>query len=246
MISVSFMTTAQDFGSYLIPDTGVSIGVMEQMNADGELDAEESKVADLKVEAFFSNKSIYDVDDYDEVDDEVELELDKKVRTVIGEMSDDERTATLDRVRREHPEWMEHAWYALAILDSMMEADEISDEDLRTHAEVKLKPLDGEYDQDYYHDTAPGEIADREEKLTKLIQDRYDAMDSEQRKTAIRNARLNHLAWTPFRHEFLAMLDVMNESGDIPKELKPYAMSAINLELRMSFDDALEGCIGRR
>jgi hypothetical protein len=122
----------------------------------------------------------------------------------------------------------------------MVAAEEIDDEGLLAHARANLQSLDGETDENYHQDTTQQDKNEREEELRKLVQKKYVEMSPEQREEAIRNARLNHLSWTPVRHEYLAMLDAMYESGDIPKELKPIAKSSINLELEMRFDDAFE------
>ncbi len=239
MAAVSTMNSVQQL-SFLLPDTGVSIGVMEDMNSNGELVGVEKEIAESKIDAFFANKSIYDMPEYDDVESESELELDRKVREAVREMSSDEKESMLENVRAAHPEWMEHSWHSEAILDSMVEAEEIDDEGLLEHAVSKLLELDGDTDEGYYKDTSQSERLDREGKLRELVMDRYASMDQKERDEAIRNARLNHLGWSPKRHEYLAMLDAMSESGDIPKELKAIAKSSINLELDRNYDDAFE------
>jgi hypothetical protein len=210
------------------------------MNADGELEGAEKDVAEMKIEAFLSNQSVFEIPKYDEIELETEIDLDKKVREIIREMSSDEKEAMREKVRAGHPEWMEQSWHALAILDSMVAGEEIDDEILLAHAVANLRSLDGEHDEDYHQDSTQQEKTDREEQLRILVQEKYEAMSPEQRAEAIKNARLNHLSWTPVRSEYLAMLDAMYESGDIPKELKPIAKSTINLELDFSYDDAFE------
>jgi hypothetical protein len=234
MLTVSAMAT---FNTFLIPDSGITIGVMEEMNAKGELEGEEKALADMRVEAFFGNKSVYEVPEYDLIDHEVEVSLDKKVRKVLKDMSREEKQALLKKVREDHPGWMEADWYKEAILDSMVETGEIEDEGLLAHAQSKLAAIDGEYDQDYYQDTPQRKMTQREEELDKLITKRFGEMDSEERKEAIRNARINHPVWTPVFHEYLAKLDAMYASGEIPKELKKRAKSIIKLNLELEYDD---------
>jgi len=234
MMAVSAMAS---FNTFLMPDTGVTIGVMEDMNANGEFEGDEKALADMRVEAYFTNKDIYEVGGYDEIEYEVEVALDQKVRRVVKEMSKGERRAILKKVRESHPEWMEETWYFNAILDSMVEAGEIEDEGLLAHANVVLAQIDGESDEDYYQDTPQRQLTKRDEELRKLVMKRFAEMDVDQRAEAIRNARINHPVWTPVHHEFLAMLDTMYAAGDIPAEQKKRAQSEIKLNLKLEYDD---------
>ena len=237
MMAVSTMST---FNDYLMLDTGVTMGVMEDMSSKGEFEGEEKVMADMRVEAFFESKDLYDIPEYEGIDYETVVDVDKKVRDVINEMSKEEKMAVLDRVRKDHPGWMEESWHFEAILDSMVVAGEIEDEDLLAHANAKLAYIDGESGGDYYQDTTPRQMDEREEKLRELVIDKFKAMTPEQREEAIRNARLNHPSWSPVEHEYLAMLDAMVASDDIPRKLKKRSQSVIKLNLKMEFDDVWE------
>ena len=240
MIAVSGMSSIQQFGNSFIPDTGVTIGVMEEMVNNGELEAEEKDVAEMKVEAFFSNQEIHAIDGYDVTSDEAELELDRKVRAAVKEMTDEQKQAMLEKVRTEHPEWMEHDWHFEAVVDSMIQANEIEDAGLLEHAHSKMAAIEGDYDKDYFTNTTESQMDEREEKLREMVMEKYVAMDEQQRLDAIKQARLNHLKWAPVNHEYLAMLDAMYETDDIPAELKGTAKSTINLELKRSYDDSYD------
>ena len=235
MITVSMMSSVE---SFLIPDTGVSIGVMEDMVNNGELESDVEDVAEVKIESFFSNENLYTLPSYDDVNSEAEVELDHKVRKIVREMSDEEKQAMLEKVRQAHPEWMEHPWHYDAILDSMVVANEIEDEELLAHAIWHLKTLDDDFDQEYYDATTRDEQFSLDEELRDIVMKKFVSMDASQREEAIQNARLNHLAWTPVHHEYIVMLDTMYEAGDIPQELKKIAKSTINRQLNMVFDDS--------
>ena len=155
MIAVSGMSSIQQFGNSFIPDTGVTIGVMEEMVNNGELEAEEKDVAEMKVEAFFSNQEIHAIDGYDVTSDEAELELDRKVRAAVKEMTDEQKQAMLEKVRTEHPEWMEHDWHFEAVVDSMIQANEIEDAGLLEHAHSKMAAIEGDYDLSLIHIPSP-------------------------------------------------------------------------------------------
>ena len=238
MFTVSGMTAFSNLGHSLIPDTGVSIGVMEDMNNNGEFEGEEKDLVDLKIDAFFSNQELNDIKSYDEMEYETEAEVDRKVRTVVREMSDEDKQAMLKKVRAAHPGWMEEEWHFSAIIDSMVEGEELEDEEVRDHAVSKLRVLDGDSDEDYFRNTTRKQINERESKLRKVAMEKYASMDQQQKNDAIKQARLNHLAWNPVQHEYLAMLDTMSERDEIPEELKPMAKSAINLYLKLNYDDA--------
>ena len=240
MLTVSMMSSLQGLGTYLIPDTGVSIGVTEDMSAQGEFAGDEKLLADMKVEAFFDNKTIYEMDGYDDIEYEVEVEVDRKVRNFVRKMTDEEKIAVLKRVRKDHPEWLEKSWYFNAIVDSMVNNDEIEDEDLLAHAKSVLAKIDGDSNAEYYKNTTQSEMSNREKELRKLVLKKYAEMDQDQLETAVREARLNHLSWTPLRHEYLAMLDTMYESDDIPKEYRKLAKSTINLELEFEYDESYD------
>jgi len=240
MIAVAGMNSIQAFGDMFVPDTGVSIGVMEDLVSKGELESNEEDYAKMKIEAFYANENIYEMPKYDDIDTEVEFELDRKVRAVMKDMSDAERQAVLDKVRVDHPEWMEDAWHFEAVMDSMVEAGEIEDADLLDHArDVLAQETEGEdYDSEYYDNSTQAQLDERDKTLRKMVMDKFVSMDDQQRKDVGKAARLNHLKWTPVQHEYLAMLDAMNESDDIPKELKKTASSEINLYLKVNYDDA--------
>lgn len=241
MLAVGGMNSIQAIGELFVADTGVSIGVMEDLVKNGELEPDEKDYAEMKIEAFYSNEDIYRMPQYDNVADEVELELDRKVRTVMKDMTDADKQAVLDRVRVEHPEWMEHEWHFEAVMDSMIIADEIEDADLLEHAKAHLaQATDGVYDNEYYDNLTDKKETELDKKLREMIQAKYVSMDAQQRKDTAKAARLNHLKWTPVEHEYLAMLDAMKESGDIPEELKKTAASEINLYLKMNYDDAFD------
>lgn len=241
MIAVSGMNSIQAFGEMFLPDTGVSIGVMEDLVKNGELEPNEVDYAEMKIEAFYSNEDIYEMPQYDDIDTEVELELDRKVRAAMKDMTDAEKQAVLDKVRVDHPEWMEDAWHFEAVMDSMVEAGEIEDADLLDHARARLaQATEAEYDNEYYDNSTQVQQDERDITLRKMIMDKYVSMDAQQRKDVAKAARLRHLKWTPVEYEYLAMLDAMNESDDIPKELKKTASSEINLYLRMNYDDAFD------
>ena len=240
MLAVSGMNSIQQFGSYFIKDTGVTIGVMEEMVANGELKGEEKEVAEMKVEAFFSNQEIHAIDEYDNVSDEAEFELDRKVREAVKEMTDEQKQAMLKKVRNEHPEWMEHEWHFEVVLDSMIESKEIEDAGLLDHAYSKMAAIEGDYDEEYFKNTTEQQMDEREEKLREMVMKKYVAMDDQEKLDAIKQARLNHLKWAPVYHEYLAMLDAMYATDDIPDELKETAKSTINLDLKQNYDDAYD------
>ena len=237
MMAVSSMGVFQDLGSYLIPDTGVSIGVAEDMSKAGEFQGDEQLLADMKVEAFFSNQTVEQMDGYDDIDFEVELVVDRKIRAAVGKMTDEERKAVLDRVRKDHPDWMEEEWHLDAIVDAMVKQDEIEDEDLLAHAKSKMANLDGSYDGTYYQETSLSDRELREVELEELAKKEYSKMTPEQRQQAIKEAREDHLAWTPRHDDYLAMLSKMYDAGEIPQEYREQAKSTINLELDYDFDE---------
>jgi len=240
MVWVSGMSSLQGAFDMFVPDTGVSIGVMEDLIAKGEIAGDEKDYAEMKIDAFYSNQNIYQMPAYDEIESEIELEIDRKVREAMKEMSDEDKKAMLEKVRADHPEWIEEAWQYSAILDSMVEGDEIEDAELLDHARSELSEIDGNYDLEYENESSPKQLEERETKLRKMVMDKYASMDDQQRKDAIKNARLNHLKWTPVEHEYLAMLDAMYSTDDILEELKEIAKSEINLRLKMNYDDAFD------
>ena len=192
MFAVSSMSVFQGLGTYLIPDNGVSVGVTEDMSNGGEFEGDEKALADMKVDAFFSNQLINEMDGYDDIDFDVEFEVDRKVRAAVGKLSDEERDAVLQRVRKDYPGWMEEEWHLEAVIDSMVTNDEIEDEDVLTHAKSRLANLDGSHDEDYYENTTQMEMATREEKLEELAMKKYAAMTPQQRQQAIAEAKANH------------------------------------------------------
>ena len=239
-IAVSSMSVFQGLGTYLIPDTGVTVGVTEDMSNSGEFQGDEKTLADMKVDAFFSNQSLDEMDGYDDIDADVELEVDRKVRAAFGKMTDEERGAVLDRVRKDYPDWMEEDWHLEAVIDSMVSNDEIEDADLLAHAKSRLANLDGGYDEDYFQNTTQMDMVTRDVKLDELAKKKYASMEPEQREQAIADARANHLSWTPNRDEYLAKLSEMYDAGDIPEEYRDLAKSIINLELSYEYDETDE------
>jgi len=240
MITVSMMTSVQGgFSTYLIPETGVSIGVTEDLIAQGEFEGDEKLLAQMKIDAFFNNKTIYEMDGYDDIEYDVEVVVDSKVRSFVSGMSAQEKDAVLARVRQDHPEWMEREWHFTAIVDSMIANDEIEDEDLLAHAKSKL-PTDDGSKEDYFQNTTQDELTERDTELRDLVLKRFAEMDQDDLKKAIEEARLNHPSWTPERSEYLAMLDAMYQSDDIPKEYRKIAKSTINRELDFEYDEDFE------
>lgn len=241
MMAVSLNGVFQDLGAYLVPDTGVTIGVAEDMSEAGKFEGDAKALADMKVEAFFSNKTVEQMDGYDDIDFEVELNVDRKIRAEVGAMTDQQRQAVLSRVRRDHPDWMEEAWYLDAIIDSMVKQDEIEDEDLLAHAKSKLANLDGSYDGTYYQGSSVTERENREVELDELATEKYSKMTPQQREQVIKEARLGHLSWTPRRDDYLAMLSKMYDADKIPAEHRELAKSTIRLELDYDFDETNPG-----
>lgn len=237
MMAVSSMGVFQDLGTYLIPDTAVTIGVAEDMSKDGKFQGDEKTLADMKVEAFFSNQTVEQMDGYDDIDFEVELDVDRKIRAEVGKMTEEEQKAVLQRVRKDYPDWMEESWHLEAIVDAMVKQDEIEDEELLAHAKSKLANLDGSYDGTYYQETSQSERDRREVELEELATKRYSEMTPEQRELAIKEARAGHPAWTPRRDEYLAMLSKMYDADEIPAAHRELAKSTISLELDYDFDD---------
>jgi hypothetical protein len=213
---------------------------MEQLIAEGEFDGSEKEYAEMKIETFFSNQDIYDADGYDEVMSDTEIAVDQKVRTAVSKMPAEEKQKLLEKVRLDHPGWIEEPWHKKAVLDSLVQADKIENADLREQANVTLAKLDGNYDSKYYEDNRLAEINERELQLDEMVTKAFAEMTPKQRSETFKNARKNHLSWTPVQHEYLAMLDRMLEDEEIPKELKSIAKSEINLQLKMTYDDAFE------
>ena len=238
-IAVSSMSVFQGLGTYLIPDTGVTVGVTEDMSIGGEFEGDEKALADMKVDAFFSNQMINEMDGYDDIDFEVEVDVDRKVRAAVGKMTDEERDAVLKRVRQDYPGWMEEDWHLEAVIDSMVANDEIEDEDLLTHAKSRLSNLDGGYDEVYYENTTQMEMMTRGEKLEELAMKKYATMTPQERQKAIADARANHPSWTPRRDEYLAMMSKMYDADTIPAEYRDHAKSTISLELSYDYDETM-------
>lgn len=234
MFSVSAMSAV---GGFLVPDTGVTIGVMEQLTTNGEFEGSEKEYAEMKIETFFANKDIYEADGYDEVISDTEIAVDQRVREAVREMTPEEKQELLAKVRLDHPGWIEEYWHKQAVLDSLVQADKIENEDLRVLADVTLAKLDGESNSQYYANNPLSEINERELQLDEMVTEAFAAMNRKQKTEAFQNARKNHLSWTPVQHEYLAMLDRMLEDEEIPKELKSIAESEINLQLKATYDD---------
>ena len=241
-VIMATVSTMGAFGTILMPDNGVTVGVMERLIDEEVLNEFEADYAQSKVDEFFANESAIDEDlgEYEEFASEEEIEVDLKVRKIVREMSPEEKEKLLEEVRLKHPDWIEKEWHRMAVVDSLVQNNEIEDVTIKDHANAMLTRLEGIYEGDYFEKTSQQERYERELKLTKLAGEKYASLSPGQRKDVYLAARKKHLTWNPVQHEYLAMLDCMYQNDEIPKELKPFAKSQINQQLEMIFDDAIE------
>ena len=235
MLAVNAVSFAQNISASFMPDTAVSVGVMKQMADEGAFEGDEKTYADLKVESFFDNSHVYESDGYEALNDSCEIEVQMKVQSRLGDMTTEEKTAIAEQMRADHPEWIEHDYHFIAILDSMVANGEIEGETLLTEAELELETIH-DSDEEYVMTIADRSLSSG---LKSTVSKKYAELSEEQREAAVRECTARHPGWLPDRTKFLAVLEKKLNDGDLPEELQPVAKSIVNEEMKGIYQEEI-------
>lgn len=232
MASIGLIDTAASFGNMFIPETGVTMGALEDLVSEGTLTQEQQALAEKRTRAFFQNQGSADLFGINgETDSNVYLELNNKIRERVGSMSAAEKTVILERSRDRYPGWIEEPGMRIAIINHLVVKGLIEDQDLLRHADATMLTAMGEYPEDYYSRLPANKQEKLDPELGALVSETFRSMDAQQLEEAIRNCMKDNPQWTPRRHEFLAALDRMQNEETIPEHLVETATNTILAEM---------------
>lgn len=233
MIAVNSISMVQGIGASFTPDSGVSVGLMEQMALEGEFEGDNKKYADMKVKSYFSNTEVYESEGYADLNDSCEIEVDMQVQRRLSDLTPEEKTALREQVRIDHPEWIENDYHFDAVLDLLVANKEIENEVLLGEAQAELKTLPQRSSDNFF-----GVMPDRNlsPELKTLVGEKYANTSEQQLDDAVRECMRRHPGWIPKRVEFLVVLQQELDAGTIPEPLVQTAKSITDVELRGIYD----------